>query len=165
VERRLRHTLTPTLSQGQREQESAGDGLKHMCGIAGILGRIDEANQAALRRMSRALTHRGPDAEGFWTGAPDDRGHGCMLAHRRLSILDLSDAAAQPMSDPTGAKTITFNGEIYNYRELRSDLTAAGQTFDSTGDTAVMLRLLAVERPDAVAKLRGMFAFGLWDSE
>jgi asparagine synthase (glutamine-hydrolysing) len=135
-----------------------------MCGIAGILGRLDDgANQAALRRMAAALAHRGPDGEGFWHGTPDARGHGCMLAHRRLSILDLTDCAAQPMVDPATGKVVVFNGEIYNYREVRDELAAGGQTFQSTGDTAVMLRALAVQGYRAVDKFRGMFAFALWD--
>ena len=90
-----------------------------MCGIAGIIGRVDEASRAALRRMGRALAHRGPDGEGFWESPPDEAGHGCLLAHRRLSILDLSTAAAQPMTDPVTGDVLVFNGEIYNYRDLR----------------------------------------------
>ena len=86
-----------------------------------------------------------------------------MLAHRRLSILDLSDAADQPMTDPHGGQTVVFNGEIYNYLALRDQLAAAGEQFQSTGDTAVMLRLLALHGHEAVEKLRGMFALGLWD--
>jgi asparagine synthase (glutamine-hydrolysing) len=115
--------------------------------------------------MTDAIAHRGPDSAGFWTSSADEGGRGCMLGHRRLSIIDLSHAADQPMNDVCGdrAKTIVFNGEIYNFKDLRHDLEAAGQQFRSTGDTAVMLRLLALEGPRAVRKLRGMFAFGLWD--
>ena len=71
-----------------------------MCGIAGIIGRLDNANRAALERMNDAMVHRGPDASGTWVSAPDSRGWGALLAHRRLSILDLSPAGAQPMVDP-----------------------------------------------------------------
>lgn len=134
-----------------------------MCGIAGIIGRLDETNRAALRRMASAMAHRGPDGEGVWFGQPDAAGNGCMLAHRRLSILDLSNFAAQPMTDRHGSQTIVFNGEIYNYVTLRRELLAAGETFHSTGDTEVMLRLLAGRGRQAVARLRGMFAFALWD--
>ncbi|HEY2589816.1 MAG TPA: asparagine synthase (glutamine-hydrolyzing) [Tepidisphaeraceae bacterium] len=134
-----------------------------MCGIAGIIGRLDEPNRAALRRMASAMAHRGPDGEGFWFGQPDAAGNGCMLAHRRLSILDLSNFAAQPMTDRHGGQTIVFNGEIYNYVDLRHELLAAGERFHSTGDTEVMLRLLALGGHKAVARLRGMFAFALWD--
>ena len=134
-----------------------------MCGIAGILGDLSDPNRAALRRMSRALVHRGPDAEGTWESAASERGRGAMLAHRRLSILDLSPAAAQPMVDLANGHAIAFNGEIYNYVELRERLAAEGQPFESTGDTAVLLRALAVHGRAAVKDLRGMFAFAHWD--
>ena len=136
-----------------------------MCGIAGILGNIDGRNRAALQRMTDALAHRGPDGAGIWESGPDRDGLGCMLGHRRLSIIDLTSAGDQPMTDRTGGhyRTIVFNGEIYNFKDLRHDLVQAGETFHSSGDTAVMLRLLARRGTDAVAMLRGMFAFALWD--
>src|SRR5262245_52058911 len=105
-----------------------------MCGIAGIIGRLGAENRAALRRMSGALAHRGPDGEGFWESAPDARGWGVQLAHRRLSILDLSPTGAQPMTDPATGHTLVMNGEIYNYVELRHRLAAQGQRFRSSGD-------------------------------
>ena len=129
------------------------------------MGRIDEAHRAALRRMNDAMTHRGPDAEGTWESSPDERGYGVLLGHRRLSILDLSPAGAQPMVDPTTGHAIVFNGEIYNYRELRERLVAESQHLGSTGDTAVMLRTLALGGRDAVSSLRGMFAFACWDPQ
>jgi len=135
-----------------------------MCGIAGIVGRVAEPNRVALKRVNSALAHRGPDGEGFWQAAPDARGWGVMLIHRRLSILDLSPAGAQPMVDPVTGNVVVVNGEIYNYLELREKLAACGQTFQSTGDTAVMLRALSIQGRDAVRMLRGMFAFALWDS-
>lgn len=113
--------------------------------------------------MNDALAHRGPDGEGFWEAPPDARGWGAMLAHRRLSILDLSNAASQPMIDPVSGQVLVLNGEIYNYIELRAGLAAAGQTFQSNGDTAVMLRTLGLRGRQAVATLRGMFAFATWD--
>src|SRR5215213_2212156 len=134
-----------------------------MCGIAGIIGRLDPANRAALERMNDAMRHRGPDANGIWTSAADDRGWGALLAHRRLAILDLSPAGAQPMVDPVTGHVITFNGEIYNFGDVRRRLVAEGQAFKSTGDTAVMLRALGLHGPDAVSWLRGMFAFACWD--
>src|SRR6516225_4159613 len=85
-----------------------------MCGIAGIIGRLDEPNHAALERMSHAMVHRGPDGSGTWISAPDSRGWGALLAHRRLSILDLSPAGAQPMVDPVTGHVAVLNGEIYN---------------------------------------------------
>src|SRR5713226_640941 len=136
-----------------------------MCGIAGIIGRIGDRNRAALQRMSAAMVHRGPDGQGTWESPPDSRGVGALLAHRRLAILDLSPAGAQPMVDPVSGHVIVFNGEIYNFRELRDRLVASGQTFQSTGDTAVMLRALGTQGPDAIASLRGMFALASWDPQ
>jgi asparagine synthase (glutamine-hydrolysing) len=136
-----------------------------MCGIAGIIGRVTEANRQAVRLMSRAIAHRGPDGENFFESTPDSRGNGVLFAHRRLSILDLSTAASQPMTDPvSGQHTFIFNGEIYNYVELRERLQAQGQSFRSTGDTEVSLRLLTLGGAKAVGELRGMFAFALWDA-
>ena len=135
-----------------------------MCGIAGIIGRLAEPNRRALKRMNDAMAHRGPDGEGFWQASPDIRGWGVMLIHRRLSILDLSPAGAQPMVDPVTGNVVVLNGEIYNYLELREKLVASGQIFQSTGDTAVMLRALSIQGRDAVRMLRGMFAFALWDT-
>ena len=135
-----------------------------MCGIAGILGRVSETNRNALKRMVDAMAHRGPDGEGYWESPSDDRGHGIMLAHRRLSILDLTPSAAQPMVDPVTGAVIVFNGEIYNYTALRDDLIAKGESFQSSGDTAVMLRALSIFGDEAVRKLRGMFAFALWNA-
>jgi asparagine synthase (glutamine-hydrolysing) len=99
----------------------------------------------------------------MWLSAPDARGWGALLAHRRLSILDLSPAGAQPMVDPVTGHVLILNGEIYNYRDLRRRLLAEGQEFQSTGDTAVMLRALGLYGPSAVSWLRGMFAFACWD--
>ena len=115
-----------------------------VCGIAGIIGRIDDGNQSALRRMGAAMAHRGPDGEQAWISPADSDGMGCLFLHRRLAILDLTDFAAQPMVDPVKHHVIVFNGEIYNYNLLRDELVAAGEKFESTGDTAVMLRALAL---------------------
>jgi asparagine synthase (glutamine-hydrolysing) len=113
--------------------------------------------------MSDAMVHRGPDTSGTWVSAPDARCWGAMLAHRRLSILDLSPAGAQPMVDPVTGHVVVLNGEIYNFGDLRRRLAAEGQEFQSTGDTAVMLRALGLHGPSAVSWLRGMFAFACWD--
>src|SRR5437764_5207967 len=129
-----------------------------MCGIAGIIGRLDDLNRAALERMSNAMIHRGPDDSGTWISAPDDRGWGALLGFRRLSILDLSPAGAQPMVDPVTGHVIVFNGEIYNFSELRRRLETQGQEFESTGDTAVLLRGLGLAGTGCVAWLRGIFA-------
>ena len=136
-----------------------------MCGIAGLIARIDEKNRGALRRMSDALSHRGPDGEGFWETTTRNGDWGVMLAHRRLSILDLSNAASQPMVDPVTGNVVVLNGEIYNYVEIRNRLGAAGHTFQSSGDTAVMLRALSVDGYRAIKTLRGMFAFAMWNAK
>jgi asparagine synthase (glutamine-hydrolysing) len=113
--------------------------------------------------MCDAMSHRGPDGEGFWDARADDSGWGVMLAHRRLSIIDLSNAAAQPMIDPVTGDALVQNGEIYNYVDLRGRLSAAGQGFQSTGDTAVMLRALSIDGRAAINTFRGMFAFAFWN--
>lgn len=130
-----------------------------MCGIAGLagLGDRDEARRR-LRQMMSTLTRRGPDGEGLevWNGA--------LLGHRRLSIFDLSDAGRQPMLSPDASVGITFNGAIYNFRELRADLEAAGYKFKSHTDTEVLVRGYDAWGLDRLLeKLRGMFAFALWD--
>jgi asparagine synthase (glutamine-hydrolysing) len=134
-----------------------------MCGIAGIVGKLDEVNRAALRRMNNAMRHRGPDGEGYWESTADESGWGVLLAHRRLAILDLSSAASQPMVDAVTGHVVVLNGEIYNYTELRQSLSRKGHTFRSTGDTAVMLRVLCEEGKEGISKLRGMFAFAFWN--
>lgn len=136
-----------------------------MCGIAGILGKLDDAQRAALTRMAQALAHRGPDGEGRWESAPDAEGRGCLLAHRRLSILDLSSAASQPMRDAAARATIVFNGEIYGFAELKSELERAGERFTSSGDTEVLLRWIVKKGVAELGRARGMFAFGLWSDE
>lgn len=133
-----------------------------MCGIAGILnaepGPLAEL-ETTLRALNRAQRHRGPDDEGVWV-SPEGRAG---LAHVRLSILDLSPAGHQPMGTPDGRFQITFNGEIYNFRELREELSREGVLFVSDSDTEVLLRLYERQGPEMVGKLRGMFAFCVWD--
>jgi len=129
-----------------------------MCGINAIFARgggtVDRDELTATRECMRS---RGPDAGGLWIS--DDGSAG--LAHRRLSIIDLSDAGAQPMR--RGSNVIIFNGEIYNYRELRQGLESRGITFTSQSDTEVLLRLYEHDGEAMLLKLRGMFAFALWD--
>src|SRR5437870_180107 len=109
-----------------------------MCGIGGFVGEHDDN---LCRRMISRLSHRGPDGQGAW----EDAQLGIGLCHTRLSILDLTDAAAQPMRSPDGRFIIVYNGEIYNFKELRDQLSSKGVTFRSTGDTEVLLHGLAVE--------------------
>ena len=133
-----------------------------MCGIAGIFSmnkspRPVRPGEAILMRDEMEV--RGPDGFGlYYEGGP------VALAHRRLSILDLTECSSQPMTTPDGRYTITFNGEIYNYRELRSRLKDEGVTFRSDGDTEVILHLFARYGPSFVSELRGMFAFAIWDA-
>lgn len=133
-----------------------------MCGIAGIV-RVDEGSCDAVRecveRMRRSLSHRGPDDEGAFVSG-DGR---AAFSHTRLSILDLSSAGHQPMSTPDGRYTITFNGEIYNFAALREELSAARVPLASRTDTEVILRLYEREGSACVRRLRGMFAFAIWD--
>ena len=135
-----------------------------MCGIAGIyaygLGSAP-AERAELLAMRESMLRRGPDGEGLWI-APHGRAG---LAHRRLSIIDLSEAGAQPMSTPDGRLWIIFNGEIYNFRQLRAELEKRGHRFRSTSDTEVLLGLYVEHGADMVRHLRGMFAFGIWDEQ
>ncbi|WP_434721507.1 asparagine synthase (glutamine-hydrolyzing) [Mesorhizobium sp. RIZ17] len=136
-----------------------------MCGIAGILlapHALDTKPLRAIGPMTTALRQRGPDGEGFWI----DRQAGVALGHRRLAIVDLSETGGQPMRSASGRYVITFNGEIYNFCDLRRELEAAGGSFRGTGDTEVML--CAIEKwglDAAVRRFAGMFAFGLWDMQ
>jgi asparagine synthase (glutamine-hydrolysing) len=130
-----------------------------MCGIAGVTGFKDSsAAGEVVSRMVRALRRRGPDGEGVASCG------GAVLGHRRLAIFDLSDAGRQPMFSPDGRVAITFNGAIYNFQELRRELITKGYHFQSSTDTEVMLHGYdAWGLEGMVARLRGMFAFGLWD--
>ena len=135
-----------------------------MCGIAGIHAYLDVAprvDRGELVRMNERMVSRGPDGSGLWLSEEGRTGFG----HRRLAIIDLSEGGAQPMSTADGRFTITFNGEIYNFRELRAELLARGRTFRSESDTEVLLQLYAEYGAAMVSRLRGMFAFGLWDAD
>jgi asparagine synthase (glutamine-hydrolysing) len=130
-----------------------------MCGIAGLITKPDVLpNQGVLERMTDSLAHRGPDGRGIWVR------EGVGFGHRRLAIIDLSERAAQPMHTEDGAYTIVFNGEIYNYRDLREDLERRGSSFRSRSDTEVILESYRHDGKDCVKRLRGMFAFAIWDA-
>ncbi len=130
-----------------------------MCGIAGTLltdarAHVDEAD---IRAMTATLAHRGPDDQGTWVSGPIG------LGSRRLAVIDLSSRAHQPMSNEDGTVWVVFNGEIYNYRSLRAALQSDGHRFRSRSDTETIVHLYERDGIDCVKRLRGMFAFALWD--
>ena len=130
-----------------------------MCGIAGILGQPEETIPShCLMRMLERLRHRGPDDEGIWISG------NIGLGHRRLSIIDLSKNGRNPMFNEDGTLALVFNGEIYNYKFLKSELIQKGHIFSSSTDTEVVLHLYEEHGPACVSELNGMFAFALWDS-
>ena len=134
-----------------------------MCGIVGIYAYRDASTKVdlgELRRMRDYMDRRGPDGSGEWL-SEDGR---VALGHRRLAIIDLSECGAQPMHTRDRALSITFNGEIYNYRALRAELERKGYEFASHSDTEVLLHLYRDRGPDMLRALRGMYAFGLWDA-
>lgn len=130
-----------------------------MCGIAGIVGRTG-VRQDAVRHMLGLMAHRGPDGEGVWSG----EGGRVHLGHRRLAVIDPSAAGAQPMTSADGAVALSFNGEIYNYRELRQRLSAENAAFRTDSDTEVLLQAYLQWGEAALSELNGMFAFCLYDS-
>jgi asparagine synthase (glutamine-hydrolysing) len=133
-----------------------------MCGIAGIVGERDPSRAAQrCNAMQPAIRHRGPDDEGIYL---DDSG-ALGLVHTRLAILDLSAAGHQPMHTGDKRYTIVFNGEIYNYKQLRAELAAEGVHFHSDSDTEVLLQLYARGGHAMLEKLQGMFAFAIWDRD
>src|SRR6267142_1061678 len=129
-----------------------------MCGIVAVVG---ESDPDLVRGMTAILAHRGPDGSGVI--CPSGSGFG--LGNRRLSILDLSPAGAQPMSDPSGRFLITYNGEVFNFREIRAILQSRGHNFRSQSDTEVVLASFEEWGPDCLKRLNGMFAFAIWDTQ
>jgi asparagine synthase (glutamine-hydrolysing) len=130
-----------------------------MCGIAGILTGQGPVDPGRLERMSRVLAHRGPDDQGVWV----DPEVGLGLVHRRLSILDLSERGHQPMQ--RGSAVLVFNGEIYNYRELREELQSLGHQFSSDTDSEVVLEAWLEWGAECVSRFNGMWGFALWDRQ
>lgn len=132
-----------------------------MCGLIGIVSRSPIADRSALVRWRDTMVRRGPDAAGEWWS--DD---GCVgFGHRRLSILDPQARANQPMVSDDGRFVIVFNGEIYNFHELRHSLERDGEVFRTTSDTEVLLKLFAREAEAMLHRIRGMFAFAIWDRQ
>jgi asparagine synthase (glutamine-hydrolysing) len=129
-----------------------------MCGIAGIIAEGSrDTRESRVLAMTNALAHRGPDDAGLWS---DEL---CSLGHRRLAIIDVSPAGHQPLSNDDGSIWITFNGEIYNFIELRAELESKGYEFRTRTDTEVIIHAYEEWGTDCVTHLRGMFVFGLWD--
>ena len=126
-----------------------------MCGFAGEIAAGRPADREAVERMAARLADRGPDGAGSWTS------ENVALAHRRLKIIDLSERGSQPMVDDELGLAVVFNGCIYNHRELRSELEAAGYSFRSTSDTEVLLKGYHRWGPEFLQRLSGMFAFAL----
>src|SRR5262245_30699520 len=129
-----------------------------MCGIAGVVYAEPHRPVSAevLGAMGASIAHRGPDAEGIW------REPGIGLVHRRLSILDL-EGGNQPIGNEDGSVQVVFNGEIYNFQDLRRDLEARGHTFSTRTDTEVLVHLYEEQGEHLVDRLRGMFTFALFD--
>ena len=131
-----------------------------MCGIAGIISNnTNNVSIAILKKMTDAISHRGPDGEGHWINSDCNVGFG----HRRLSIIDLSIVANQPMHY-LNRYTIVFNGEIYNYLELKTELEQKGYIFNTNSDTEVLIALYDLKKEKCLDELDGMFAFALYDN-
>jgi asparagine synthase (glutamine-hydrolysing) len=130
-----------------------------MCGIAGHIRFTEQPSAQHVAALVRGIRHRGPDDEGLWVSPTKE----CVLGHARLSIIDLSSLGHQPMVDPDTGNSLVFNGEIYNFQMLRKECEAAGDTFRSHSDTEVILALYRRHGVACLTKLRGMFAFALWD--
>jgi asparagine synthase (glutamine-hydrolysing) len=136
-----------------------------MCGIFGwALSGSNRQNWETLVRTTDLMSHRGPDGSGYWLRETSDGQFQIGFGHRRLSIIDI-DGGAQPMASEDGRFILTFNGEIYNYIELRQELAALGHRFRTTSDTEVLIESFRAWDLDAISRFRGMFAFALWDSE
>src|SRR3954451_6670816 len=133
-----------------------------MCGISGAIGALSRADVQRCEQMSARLQHRGPDDSGIWTWQIDQP-FGAVLCHRRLSIIDLRALAAEPMVSPDTGTALVFNGEIYNFKDLRAELETGGARFITNGDTEVILNGYDRWGVDVFARLRGMFALVLVD--
>ena len=135
-----------------------------MCGICGKISFNGESiSPELIRSMCAAIARRGPDDMGIFLSEDNGSGVQAGLGHQRLSIIDLSPAAHQPMSNEDGTIWLTYNGEIYNYKDLRRELEGKGHRFRSDSDTEVVIHLYEEEGLEAVKRFNGMFAFALWD--
>src|SRR5579864_1104228 len=136
-----------------------------MCGISGIASkRLAPPNlRYTIERMARSLRHRGPDGTFVECFGPPQISHGVALGHNRLAIIDVSDAGREPMTNEDGTVWLVFNGEIYNFEELRPPLEDAGHRFHSRTDAEVIIHLYEQDGPSCVEKLNGIFAFAILD--
>src|SRR5690349_17478176 len=131
-----------------------------MCGVAGVLDLTGgPVSSVSIRAMTDAIAHRGPDSEGCFCDGPIG------LGHRRLAIIDPSPAGHQPMLTQDGRFVLSYNGEVYNFNELRAELESLGHRFHSRTDTEVVLNALAEWGTSAFSRFNGMFALALWDRE
>ena len=128
-----------------------------MCGIAGYFTPDRRADTGSVRAMCDQIRHRGPDDDGYHVD------NGCAIGMRRLAIIDLN-TGHQPISNEDGSLWVVFNGEIYNYQELRADLIARGHRFTTNSDTEALVHLYEQYGPDGIERLRGMFAYAIWDA-
>src|ERR1700730_13479831 len=133
-----------------------------MCGICGVLSprHALATDEDTAGRMCARLAHRGPDGEGVWS----DPAQGVALGHRRLAIVDLSQAGAQPMSNEDGTVILTYNGEVYNHAELRRELEAKGHVYRSHTDSETIVHLYEEEGSRCLERLHGMFALAIWSA-
>jgi asparagine synthase (glutamine-hydrolysing) len=130
-----------------------------MCGIFGIYDRSKTTNSEEVKKATNLMEHRGPDGSGFYFD------NEISLGHRRLSIIDLSENAKQPMCNESGDIWITYNGEIYNFKEIRKDLETLGHQFKSNSDTEVIIHAYEEWKESCLQRFNGMFAFAIWDSK
>jgi len=134
-----------------------------VCGIAGAIGSVDDCIVDAVVKVRDALAHRGPDAHGLWRHCVDNVGSGVVLGHHRLSIIDLSDQANQPMVDKVSGCVIVYNGEVYNFLALREELRTYGVAFNTKSDTEVVLKAYQQWGDQCLHRFNGMFALAIWD--
>ena len=132
-----------------------------MCGIGGVFhfGK-EKVNEPLLKSMSDVIHYRGPDGDGIWIDESSSVG----FVHRRLAIIDLNDTGKQPMMYDKGRYVVTYNGEIYNYKEIKEDLIKVGYQFTSTSDTEVLLALYDQKKAKCLDDLDGMFSFSIYDN-
>src|SRR5919201_6244338 len=133
-----------------------------MCGICGLVDVSAPVDRRLLERMTQTLRHRGPDDDGFYVAEPTRNRPAVGLGFRRLSIIDV-EGGAQPLANEDGSIWVVLNGEIYNFRELRGELEARGHRFRTGADTEVLVHLYEESGERLVDRLRGMFAFAIWD--